>query len=238
MAGFFIVIPFVLFIAFAIFLIALGQAQARQRQELLGRWAAKHGLSFQPDDDDSFEDRYAAFSCFTEGDDRHAYNVMQGASGDRRVLAFDYHYETEHTDSDGDKDTDDHDFSAVIVHTGLAFKPLSIRGETFGDSIGRFFGGGDIELESAEFNSEFHVTSPDRRWTFDVLPQTTMEFLLKSPRFVLEIQNDCVLAYTDTDHTFSTDEFESALDVVLGFLDRIPPSVRQELESAKLAHDV
>jgi len=204
---------------------------AEKRREQLSRWAASRGLSFDAAKDSSMEDRYPGFACLREGDDRYAYDIMQGADQKqtRSICAFDYHYETYSTDSKGNRQTHHYHFSAIVVDTGLPLRPLSIRSETFFDKIGEFLGHEDINLESAEFNRRFHVTSPDRRWAFDVLPQPTMEFLLESPRFALEIQNGCVLAYTKS--TFSADEFESALGVVCGFLDRIPPSVLNELKS-------
>jgi len=171
-------------------------------------------------------DQLYSFSCLSKGDHRYAYNIMQGKVRDRPILAFDWHYEL---GGDGKNEThNDHYFSAVIVQPGVVLKPLLIRSETFFDKIGEVFGLGAIELESAEFNRRFHVTSPDRRWAFDVLPQTTMEFLLASPHFTLEIQDFCILAHTGS--VFSTAEFESALSVLNGFLDRIPPSVIQDLK--------
>lgn len=222
MDGFFII---VLFAIVAIIVFVASQIGAAQRRKELSGWAAARGFSFDPNHDSDLRCRYD-FECFNRGHGRYAYNVMEGDDRGRRTIAFDYHYET-----GSGKNHRTHRFSAVIVHTGLLLKPLSIRAETIFDKIGGILGFGDIELESAEFNSRFRVTSPDRRWAFDLLPQTTMEFLLASPDFSLEIENDCILAYNDS--VFSTSTFESALNVIAGFLDRIPPSVLQELEKAR-----
>jgi hypothetical protein len=218
---------FIVLIAIAVFLaIALANYfQSEGRRKELSRWAASRGFSFEPDRDDSLRNRYP-FACFDRGHSRYAYNILSGDDRGRRIVAFDYHYKT-----GSGKDETTHRFSAVIVHTGLLLKPLSIRRETFFDKVSGFLGAGDIELESAEFNSRFHVASPDRRWAFDVLPQTTMEFLLESPDYSLELENDCVLAYNGS--VFSTSALESALDVIAGFMDRIPPSVLKELEAAR-----
>ncbi len=201
---------------------------ADKRLAELYRWAISRGLSFDAAKDFSMKDRYPDFACLREGSSRYAYNIMRGTKNNRSICAFDYHYETESIDSEGNTQTDNHYFSAVMVETGMPLEPLLIRHETFFDKIGEFFGGGDIHFESAEFNRQFHVASPNRRWAFDALPQPTMEFLLESPRFVLEIQNGCVLAYRN--NTFTTDGFDAALAVVFGFLDRIPKSVLSDLK--------
>jgi hypothetical protein len=85
-----------------------------------------------------------------------------------------------------------------------------------------------VEFESAEFNRQFHVSSPDRRWAFDFLPQATLEFLLDSPQFSLECQLCQVIAYRQT--TFAPADFESAIAVIEGILARLPKSFLQELQ--------
>jgi len=226
-------LEFFLFIAFAavvVGLIWLSRHQANMRRVELGNWATARGLSFSPDHDASIDNRYPSFSCLAQGDGRYAYNIMQGDDRGRPVLAFDYHYATHSTDSKGHRTTYHHQFSAVIVSTGLPLKPLSIQTENLFHKIGAFFGFEDINFESAEFSRTFRVTSPDRRWAFDVLPQDTMEFLLAAPRFALGMGDRSVIAYRGG--VFSTADFESALDVIAGLLDRIPQGVLDELKGA------
>jgi hypothetical protein len=222
------VIIIIIFVTLIIFLVALSAMQAKKRRDELQRWAATRGLSFSADSDSSIDDRFPNFPCLREGDDRHAFNVMQGAIGKRSILAFDYHYETHSTDSKGHRTTHSHEFSAVIVRPGVPLRPLSIRGETFFDKVGAFMGFEDINFESAEFNRRFYVKSPDRRWAFDVLHQDTMEFLLEAPRFSLEMDESCVIAYRDSE--YAPGDFEAALGVLEGILDRIPASILQDLK--------
>ena len=223
-------IPFIIvvFVVLIICLAVISGLQAKKRRDALQQWAATRGLSFSADSDSSIDNRYPKFSCLQEGDDRYAYNIMQGTIAGRSILAFDYHYETHSTDSKGNRETDDEEFSAVIVRPGLPLRPLSIRGETFFDKVGAFMGFEDINFESAEFNRQFFVKSPDRHWAFDVLNQQSMEFLLASPRFTLEMDDACVIAYHSK--TFTTGDFESALNLIGGLLDRIPQSVLQDLK--------
>ena len=218
---------FALAAAVIIVLAVLGHQQAKKRRMALEAWAASRGFSFDPSNDHQMDDRYPEFSCLRQGDDRYAYNVMEGHSAERPVSAFDYHYETHSTDSKGHRTTHNHYFSAVIVQTGLPLKPLVIREEHFFDKVGEFLGFDDIDFESTEFSKEFFVKSPDRRWAFDVIHQETMEFLLASPRFTLEFQGSDAIAYRD--RTFKPEDFEAALAVIEGVLQRLPESLLREM---------
>ena len=224
----------ILVIAAVIVLAVLAQQQAKKRRMALAAWAASRGLTFDPSHDGGMDDRYPGFTCLRQGDDRYAYNVMAGqvarggGASTAGVTAFDYHYETSSTDSEGKRTTHDHHFSAVIVAAGLPLKPLLIRKEGFFDKVGAFLGFEDIDFESTEFSKEFFVKSPDRRWAFDVLQQSTMEFLLAAPRFSLEFQGSDVIAYRD--RTFKPEDFDAALTVIAGVLDRLPDYLLKEMK--------
>lgn len=218
----------IIFVVAFIVIAVLGAQQAKQRRTELGQWAAGRGLSFRPESNSSMDDRYPHFSCLREGSNRYAYNIMRGGWKNYSVCAFDYHYETSSTDSKGHTKTTSHYFSAVVLETGLALKPLSIRGETFFDKIGEFLGFDDIDFESAEFSRRFRVTSPDRRWAFDVLHQEAMEFLLHSPRFSIDFHDGCAIAKNG--RVFKPGDFDVALGVLDGLLGRIPQGVLDELK--------
>ncbi len=218
----------VLIIVAIIVLVVLGHQQAEKRKKALAAWAGSRGLSFEPSNDHGMDERYPSFACLKKGDNRYAYNVMEGRAAERPVCAFDYHYETHSTDSDGHRTTHNHHFSAVIVEAGLPLKPLFIRTEHFFDKVGEFLGFDDIDFESTEFSKEFCVKSPDRRWAFDVLQQSTMEFLLEAPRFALEFQHRQVIAYREK--TFAPADFEAALEVIKGVLERLPEYLLREMK--------
>ena len=216
--------------AIVIGLVLWGQQLAAKRRMALRNWAVARGLSFSGASDYSMENAYPFFSCLTKGDNRYAYNVIKGDYQGRPVCAFDYHYQTYSSTPKGQRQTHHHQFSAVVPTTDVPLKPLSIRAETLFDKIGSFFGHEDINFESAEFSREFCVTSPDRRWAFDVLNQPSMEFLLAAPRFTLEFGGLFAMAYRDG--TFSVLDFEAALDVIVGLIGRIPKNVLDELKGA------
>ena len=111
----------------------------KRRKELAG-WAQANGLKFLPDKDHSVWMRYQPFKCLQRGEDRYAYNIMLGTSGQRVTCGFDYHYETHSTNSKGQRQTHHHYFSALVVDAGLPLKPLFIRPEGLLDKVTEFVG--------------------------------------------------------------------------------------------------
>jgi hypothetical protein len=219
----------ILFVAIIALLAIASYYQQQQRRNDLLALAARHGWQFDPAHDWAMEARYP-LACLEQGSDRYAYNVFQGRYRNRPICAFDYHYETYSTDSKGNTSTHHHTFSMAVLETGLPLKPLLIRSEHFGDTISEFFGADDIDFESHEFSREFFVKSPDRRWAFDVIHQATMEFLLAAPRFTVELAGPRVFVYRDSE--FDPPQFEQALEVASGIIDRLPQYLLNEWKGA------
>jgi hypothetical protein len=219
----------ILVVAILVAAIIYAQVLARRRREAMAAWARARGLSYSPEKQRSVDGAFP-FSCLHKGDNRYAYNVMQGRWREFEVYAFDYHYETHSHDSKGRRQTHTHEFSAAIVTPSFPIKPLLIRTEGFFDKVGEFFGADDIDFELAEFSREFFVKSPDRRWAFDVLHQEAMEFLLHSPRYTMEFQDGSAIAHTGA--RWTPDAFDAGLKVVCGLIERIPPSVVRELKGS------
>ena len=216
------------FVALIVVAAVFGHLAAKKRREAMLSLAARLGLRFDPGKDRDIARQYKFLDKLRVGDNRYAFNILSGNYHSHDVMAFDYHYETHSTDSKGHRTTHNHHFSAVIVATGLPLKPLAIRKEGFFDKIGEFLGFDDIDFESTEFSREFFVKSPDRRWAFDVIHQETMEFLLASPRFALEFQGSDAIAYRD--RTFKPEDFDAALGVIEGVLQRLPESLLREMK--------
>jgi len=218
----------VVFIAFAILLAVVGHLQARKRKKELAAWAQSRGLRCREGKDRSFDNYYGHLPCLCRGSNRYAYNIMEGEYNGRRLCAFDYHYETYSHSSKGGRRTDHHRFSAVIFDTNLPLKPLFIRPEGVFDKLTEFFGFDDIDFELDEFSRKFYVKSPDRKWAYDVIQQSTMELLLRSPRFTLDFRGPHVIAFRNS--MFSVAEFEAAVSLVEGVLDRMPEYLVRELK--------
>jgi hypothetical protein len=197
-----------------------GAIRAKKRREAMAAFAAQHNLRFTRAKDWAFDERFAEYDCLRRGDDRYAFNRMEGEWAGRTIWAFDYHYETHSTDSKGRRKTTHHYFSAVILRSRQTLKPLIIRSENLFDKLASVFGYDDIDFESAEFSKAFCVKSPDRKWAYDVLHPRTMEFLLTSPRFSIEFDPCHVIAWRSG--RMSVEQFHDAVKVIEGILDRLP----------------
>jgi hypothetical protein len=211
----------VFIVLFAAIVLAGALYFGAKRKKELATWAESRGLSFSPGADRSFDDRYPEFGCLRRGHSRYAYNIMTGTRNERPLEAFDYRYVT-----GSGKNRTTHTFSAVIVESRLPLKPLRIRSENALDKITEFFGVDDIDFESDRFSREFHVKSPDKKWAYDVIHQRTMEFLINSPRFSIEMDERCVICWRN--RRFGVQHFEDALAVAEGLLDRLPEYLIRE----------
>ena len=224
----YVILLIVAVIALLIVFAVLKHQQSEKRKKELAGWAFSKGLNFNSARDADIDNRYSYFKCLQRGENRYGYNIIEGNVGNHPVCAFDYHYETHHTDSKGNRQTQHHYFSAVVVDANLPLKPLFIRNERLFDKLAEFIGFDDIDFESAEFSKKFYVKSPDKKWAYDVLHQATMEFMLNAPHFDIEFGGRQVIAYRN--NTFKMQEFEEAINLVNGILDRLPESLIQELK--------
>jgi len=223
---------FMVFVVLLIIAVIVGAVfshrAAKKRQAALLLWATENDLSYDMGKDRSLENRFPLHKCLREGSDRYAENLMEGERGGRGICAFDYHYETYSTNSKGQRQTHHHNFSAVVVDTGLPLKSLSIRSENFFDKLTEFVGYDDIDFELTEFSNKFYVKAPDRKWAYEVLHQKTMEFLLESPRFTLEMAGPWLMARRTG--RFKPEQFSDALGVTEGILDRLPRYLLKQLK--------
>jgi hypothetical protein len=195
--------------------IIFGWYAANQRRKELLAWAQSKGLQFTSEKYYGFDDQFPAFSCLQQGSDRYAYNVITGRLADREFLGFDYHYTT-----GSGKNRQDHHFSTIILQSPILLKPLLIRPENFLDKVAEFAGFNDIDFESAEFSRKFYVKSPDKRWAYDVIHPRMMEFLLAAPVFTIQFDLCSIMVCRNT--TFSANDYESAVAVIEGMLERLP----------------
>jgi hypothetical protein len=206
-------IPIVVIVVAAV--IALNVYFSSRRRKELAAYARERGLNFRPDKDRGMDDRYKEFKCLRRGRSRYAHNIITGELQGLAVNAFDYHYTTGHG-----KNRRTHRFSALVVRSPVAIKPLLIRRENVFDKVTEFFGLDDIDFESAEFSRKFFVKSADKRWAFDVIHQRTMEYLLGAPEFSVQFDNENIIAWRS--RRFHAKDFDEACGLIKGILDRMP----------------
>jgi hypothetical protein len=203
-----------------------------KRRRTLRDFAARNGWSFDHRRARSLKDRFPEFKRLRSGRRRrYAYNRITGTAGGRRFLAFDYHCEQASTTSGWDRSVEQREFSAVMVASSFPLEPLAISPADTFDRLKEIFGHPRIEFESIEFNRRFFVSSPNRRWAYDVIHPRTMEFLLASPPIPIEFGRGTVLACNGS--MLSLHEFHQAISMVNGLLDRLPSYVVQHQSARK-----
>ncbi len=209
---------FWIFAILAVGIVGVGVWRAAVRKKALASWAESRGLSPLPGRDARLDDRHPSFRALRRGYSRYAHHRMEGSFSGRPVMAFDYHYVT-----GAGKNRRVHQFSAVLLRSPIPLKPFLMRSENVFDRIGEVFGLDDLDFESSEFSRAYHVRSSDRRWAYDVLHARTIDFLLQRPRHNLQFDETHALIWRE--RRFRPADFDQALEIASGVLDRLPDYV-------------
>ena len=213
------------FLIAAVFILAVvatiaSAIRARKRQEGLLALSQRLSLGFSAGENYAIPDRFGFLKQLAQGDNRYATNVLSGSYRQNDVLVFDYHYETESTDSKGNRTTTHHWFSFFILTLPAFFPDLTIRRENFFTKVAEVFGYGDINFESAEFSKTFNVRSPDKKFAYDVCNAQMIEYLLVNRDLSIEIENDVLaLAFTTR---LDPGEIETNLQRLVEIRSRLP----------------
>jgi hypothetical protein len=119
---------------------------------------------------------------------------MRGNYRGHEILAFDYHYETDSTDSKGHRNTNHHWFSFYLLFLPRSVPDLTIVPEGIFSKIAQAFGYDDIDFESAEFSRKFCVRSADKKFAYDICNSRMIEYLLqlKADQPYLQLQKELV----------------------------------------------
>jgi hypothetical protein len=150
---------------------------------------------------------------------------VEGRCEAGNFISFDWHYKTRVRTKNGTR-TVHHSFTVVAVESAVPMEPMVIRPEGFLDKIGEFFGGGDIDFESAEFSRAYHVTCADRRWAYDMLHPAAIQHLLDSPRGRIDFSERH--AATRGSGLMSIEEISRSMRTIGGLLQLMPRHVVQE----------
>ncbi|MDQ6648714.1 MAG: hypothetical protein M3Z02_01110 [Actinomycetota bacterium] len=185
--------------ALAIGFVVYNYVVAQRRREALQVFAMSRRWTYRAADD-----RYAtrwSGQPFADGTNRRARNVITGTTGGFPVVAFDYSYETESTDSDGDRSRTTHRYAVTALVMPGYLPRLSVTPESALSRVGAALGAADIELESEAFNRRFRVTCPDRKFASDALVPRTMELLLARSPLHWRMEGSEILCWEVGSHT-------------------------------------
>ncbi len=215
--------PFLFFIAFVLLIAVAGyfsHLAAKKRREEMHALAGNLGLTYDPENDYSFDERYAFIRKLCQGNNRYGFNILRGIYKNQHVYAFDYHYETKSTDSKGKRTTHHHYFSFFILHFDGNFPELLISREGFFSKIGQFFGFDDIDFESAEFSRKFLVQSPNKKFAYDICHSQMIEYILANGDLNIEIERDVLTLFFS--RRLEPDQIKYNLDRLITVRDLFP----------------
>ncbi|HUW56650.1 MAG TPA: hypothetical protein VMZ92_08450 [Planctomycetota bacterium] len=222
-----LIIAVIILVAVGIY---LGWLWEKKRREALAKMAAALELNFSAGDPFHLPGRLGHIHTFSRGHSQRAKNVVHGTYRGRDMIAFDFKYTTTHTSTDSKGRTTthnvDHHFSACVHPLECRFPRLAIRPEGFFDKVADFFGFDDIDFESDEFSRKFRVTSDNRKFAYDVCHVRTMEWLLATRGWHMEMVGGYWVLTTD--RRWSAEEFHSGLSFTWKFFEMIPDFVWRE----------
>ena len=207
-----------LFVAFAIYAYKKNQQRLAAIQSL----CLSNGWQYAARDPFGLPQRWHG-TPFDAGYDRHAQNVVTGEVKGRPMVAFDYSYKTDSTDSEGKRTTTTHNFGIYALGMPCALPELHLGPEGVFSRIGKAIGMQDIELESEEFNRRYRVRCPNPKLATDVLTPRTMEMLIHAPKMRFRFVGSDVLCYEGG--CISAAEIINRTTVLANVLDGVPAFV-------------
>jgi hypothetical protein len=185
---------------------------------------------------DPFDCTRVGFRLFTRGDGRGAENVMWREPGDGHVYrVFDYWFYNEHRDQYG-RTTKSYDrFTCAMALVGSSWPDIEIVPEGLMDKMASVIGGGDIDLESEEFNRLFAVRCADRRFASALVDPQMLDFLLSTRgELNFQLKGRWLLVWTDP---IKAALMPGLLGFAEQFVARIPPVVWELYPSSFVDED-
>lgn len=180
---------FILAFAFIIGAIGIALYLGHLRKKHLQEWAAANGFQFYLKSGRP-KDVLAPFKTLERGHSRKLKHIFRGNWQGFPALFADFHYTT-----GSGKNQSHHSGTVVVIELPRHVDALVIRPEHFGDRLTAMFGFDDIDFESVEFSDRFHVSSPNKRWAYDVLNPRNMERLLAESDFSYELLRNQAVIY-------------------------------------------
>lgn len=188
---------------------------AHRKRKAAQQWAAAHGWTYSRFDA-SLVTRWSS-PPFRRGSSRRAINVLTGTWNGVLATSFTYKYDT---GSGKNRTTHYHHVVAFSLPARLPW--LRLEPEGFGDSIAKFFGGQDIELESAQFNDRWRVKGPEGQFPYDFLHPRMMERLLAPDAYGSSITVEGSDIYFYRSGRQNLEAIEPALYLLSSIVDHVP----------------
>jgi len=109
------ILVFALVVVVVVGVVAFQHWREKKRREAFQQLAASLGLRYTVRDE-AMGQHFSYLDPLDRGYNRYAFNILHGEYQGHPVQAFDYHYETESTDSKGRRTTHHH-YSSCLLYT-------------------------------------------------------------------------------------------------------------------------
>ncbi|MEP6758562.1 MAG: hypothetical protein ABJB55_05155 [Actinomycetota bacterium] len=217
--------PIVLLFVGGLFLIVLfvylTNASKKRRRTAFVQMAGQLNLSYS--EQDPFGLLGYPFELLHKGDGRGVENVLHGAWQEVDVVAFDYWYYDESTDSNGSTSRTYRRFDCALVPMPADCPRLTIDRESLFTRLADALSFHDIQFESEAFNREFTVRCEVPKFANDLIDARMMQWLQASGsgHAYEAIGNRLLVAGPKID----PQAFTELLGVARGFVQHVPKVV-------------
>lgn len=217
---------------FALFVVVRLFMLERKRLRGIELWASFHRYEFSRALDETIGPRHREFDRLWTLPKQRARNVVRGKIGERGFVGFDFQdVDPGRPGRKGNAGSRTTSFTAVVVETGLRFKPLVIERESLLDAVAKRFGLDDVEIGDPEFDRRFLLTSKERQWTVDLLQPDLRSLLLRTPVLtfssrmsLLEFRGGKILARGGVEAGFDAKDYQAVTEFLLELLELLETS--------------
>jgi len=146
--------------------------------------------SFSPGRDYEFVTGWNFLGFLSQGEDRYAFNILEGTYHDQKLFVYDYHFRF------GPGDDNERYYTMFMLIEQECFPQILIEPKSSEDIFSRaanLITNNDIKFESAEFSRTYRVRSGDKKFAYDVCNPQMMDFLLSNGNLRVEIQGPVIL---------------------------------------------
>lgn len=182
------------FVALVVTFAVIGYKRNQARLAAIQSLCLSNGWQFLAGDPFNLPGRWSG-SPFDQGYDRRAKNVVTGEVKGRPMIAFDYSYKTDSTDSKGNRTTSTHPFAIYALGMPCALPEVQLVPESVFGRLGTALGMQDIELESEDFNRKYRVRCSNPKLATDILTPRTMEMLIAAPKMRFRFAGSDVVCF-------------------------------------------
>lgn len=215
-----------------------GNPHASEDASHIGKHSAKaHGIFSRMMGRSKIQSEFPQFASNRfRGDWQKDKNICWGSCKGYTVVVWDTIFYDLHDDN-GNMDWTEGEYTSIMVlcdipihRTMVTPNTLLKRLSAFGIEEGRgAFGMSTVNFELDQFNKAYRVKAADERWTFAIIDQAMMEWLIEQKKHTIEMAPGGVTV--STWFTLDSQQIDEQLGFITGLLDRIPEDLKRPVVS-------